>query len=63
MTIPQAIKKYPTQLTARAIQLWIENGSCPFGYCIRTKSTAGGRNTYFINEALLRAFLEGRLNG
>ena len=55
MTIPQALEKYPMQLSAQLIRCWIQNGTCKFGYIIRE----GNRNTYYINEAELRSFLNG----
>lgn len=63
MTIPQALSKYPIQLSEQLIRVWIQNGTCPFGYIIRQKNGRTGRNTYFINEAQLRDFIEGKSNG
>lgn len=62
MTIPEALKKYPLNLSPQLIRCWIANGNCPFGYIIRQKNGRTGRNTYFINEALLRDFIEGKNN-
>ena len=63
MTIPEALKKYPIQLSEQLVRVWIANGNCPFGCIIRQKNGRTGRNTYFINEAQLRAFIEGKNNG
>lgn len=62
MTIPEALEKYPLNLSPQLIRCWIANGTCPFGYIIRQKNGRTGRNTYFINEAQLRAFIEGKNN-
>ena len=53
MTIPEAAKQL--RLSEQLIRVWIQNGTCPFGYIIR----AGQRKTYFINEQALRKFIAG----
>ena len=55
MTIPQALAKYPIQLSPQLIRCWIANNTCPFGYIIRD----GDRKTYYINEAELKKFING----
>lgn len=60
MTIPQALSKYPIQLSEQLIRVWIQSGSCPFGYVIRPKNKRNGRNTYYINEQALKNFIEGK---
>ena len=55
MTIPQALKKYPIQLSPQLIRVWIQSGKCPFGYIIRE----GQRNTYLVNEAQLKKWIQG----
>lgn len=60
MTIPEALEKYPIQLSAQLIRCWIVNGNCPFGYLIREKSNETGRNSYYISEEKLKCFLSGR---
>lgn len=55
MTIPEALQKYPIQLSPQLIRCWIANNTCPFGYIIRE----GSRRTYFINEAELKRFING----
>lgn len=59
MTIPEALAKYPVQLSAQLIRCWISHGTCPFGYIVREKSNRHGKNTYYINEQELRKFLGG----
>ena len=61
MTITQALEKYPIQLSAQLIRVWIANNTCPFGYIVRPKDKQNGRNTYYINEAQLRNWLEGKI--
>lgn len=60
MTIPQALSKYPIQLSEQLIRVWIQSGNCPFGYIVRAKDKRNGRNTYYIAEEKLRCFIEGR---
>lgn len=56
MTIPEAIAKYPTQLSAQLIRVWAQSEKgCPFCYIIRE----GTRNSYYVNEQELRRFLSG----
>lgn len=59
MTIPEALAKYPVQLSAQLIRCWINHGTCPFGYVIRERADRYGRNSYYINEQQLRQFLNG----
>jgi len=60
MTIPEALEKYPIQLSAQLIRVWAQSErGCPFCYVIRS----GNRKTYYVNEAQLRAFIEGKNNG
>lgn len=63
MTIPQALSKYPIQLSEQLIRVWIQSGNCPFGFVIRQKNGRTGRNTYYICEKALRDFIEGKQNG
>ena len=56
MTIPEAIKKYPLNLSPQLIRCWIANKTCPFGYIVRE----GSRRTYYINEVELKKFVEGQ---
>lgn len=60
MTIAQALEKYPIQLSAQLIRVWITNNTCPFGYVVRAKDKRNGRNTYYINEMQLKNWLEGK---
>lgn len=53
MTINQAAKQL--RLSDQLVRVWIQNGTCPFGYIIRQ----GSRRTYFINEQALKRFIEG----
>lgn len=53
MTIKEAAQQL--RLSDQLVRVWIQNGTCPFGYIIRD----GSRRTYFINEAQLRQFIEG----
>lgn len=62
MTIKQALEKYPIQLSAQLIRVWITNNTCPFGYIVRQKDKKNGRNTYYINETELQLFLAGTNN-
>ena len=56
MTIPQALAKYPIQLSAQLIRVWAQSEKgCPFCYIIRE----GKRKTYYINEAELKKFING----
>ena len=43
------------QLPEQTLRLWIQNGTCSFGYIIRD----GERKTYYINEAELKKFING----
>lgn len=64
MTISEALKKYPIQLSAQLIRVWAQSEKgCPFCYIIRSKSKRNGRNTYYINEQALKNFIEGKNNG
>ena len=53
MNIKQAAQQL--RLSEQLVRVWIQNGTCPFGYIIR----AGQRKTYFINEAELKRFIAG----
>ncbi len=53
MTVPQAAKQL--RLSEQLLRVWIQSGRCAFGYIIRE----GQRNTYYINEAGLKKFIEG----
>jgi hypothetical protein len=53
MTVPEASKQL--RLSEQLIRVWIQTGTCPFGYIIR----AGQRKTYYINEAELKRFIAG----
>lgn len=53
MTIKQAAQQL--NLSEQLIRVWIQNGTCPFGYIVRP----GERNTYFVNEAELKKFING----
>lgn len=53
MTIKEAAKQL--RLSDQLVRVWIQNGTCPFGYVIRE----GSRRTYFINEAELKKFING----
>ena len=53
MTVPQAAKQL--RLSEQLLRVWIQHGSCSFGYIIRE----GNRKTYYINEAELRQFING----
>lgn len=53
MTIKQAAQQL--NLSEQLIRVWIQNGTCPFGYIVRH----GERNTYFVNEAELKKFING----
>ena len=53
MTIKQAAQQL--RLSEQLIRVWIQNGTCPFGYIIR----AGQRKTYYVNESELRKFING----
>lgn len=55
MTIPQALEKYPIQLSPQLIRVWIQSGKCPFGYIIRD----GQRKSYYVAEEQLKQFLSG----
>ena len=55
MTIKQAAQQL--KLSDQLIRVWIQNGTCPFGYIVRN----GDRKTYYINEAELRQFINGRV--
>lgn len=58
MTIQQVAKQL--RLSEQLVRCWIVNGTCPFGYVIRSKSKRNGRNTYYINEQALKNFIEGK---
>lgn len=58
MTIQQVAKQL--RLSEQLVRVWIQNGSCPFGYVIRAKDKRNGRNTYYINEQALKNFIEGK---
>ena len=61
MTIPEALEKYPIQLSAQLIRVWAQSEKgCPFCYIIRQKNGKTGRNTYFVNEQALKNFIEGK---
>lgn len=53
MTIKQAAQQL--RLSEQLVRVWCQNGTCPFGYVIRL----GERNTYYINEAELKRFING----
>jgi hypothetical protein len=56
MTIPQALAKYPIQLSAQLIRVWAQSEKgCPFCYIIRD----GDRKSYYVNEEQLKRFLNG----
>lgn len=55
MTIPQASKQL--NLSPQLIRVWIQNGTCPFGYVVRQ----GERNTYLINEERMKLWIEGKI--
>lgn len=56
MTIPEALKKYPIQLSAQLIRVWAQSEKgCPFCYIIRD----GDRKSYYVNEEQLKRFLSG----
>lgn len=56
MTIPQALAKYPIQLSAQLIRVWAQSEKgCPFCYIIRD----GDRKSYYVNEEQLKRFLSG----
>lgn len=56
MTIPQALAKYPIQLSAQLIRVWAQSEKgCPFCYIIRD----GNRKSYYVNEEQLKRFLNG----
>lgn len=55
MTIPQASKQL--NLSPQLLRVWIQNGTCPFGYIVRQ----GERNTYLISEALMKKWIEGTI--
>lgn len=59
MTIPEALKKYPIQLSAQLIRVWAQSErGCPFCHIIRE----GSRRTYYVNERALKDFIEGKNN-
>lgn len=61
MTIPEALEKYPIQLSAQLIRVWAQSEKgCPFCYVIREKKGRNGRNSYYICEEKLKRFIEGR---
>lgn len=53
MTVKQAAQQL--RLSEQLVRVWIQNGTCPFGYIIRD----GSRRTYFVNEAELKRFING----
>jgi excisionase family DNA binding protein len=53
MTIKQAAQQL--RLSEQLVRVWIQNGTCPFGYIVRP----GDRKTYYINEAELKKFING----
>lgn len=53
MTVAEAANQL--RLSQQLIRVWIQNGTCPFGYVIRD----GKRKTYLINDAALKRFIEG----
>ena len=57
MTIKQAAQQL--RLSEQLVRVWIQNGTCPFGYIVRP----GDRKTYYINEQALKNFIEGKNNG
>lgn len=60
MTIPQALAKYPMQVSAQLIRVWTQSSrGCPFCEIVRE----GERKTYIINEARLIKWLNGEKMG
>ena len=56
MTIPQALEKYPIQLSPQLIRVWAQSEKgCPFCFVIRD----GRRKSYYVNEQALRKFIAG----
>ena len=55
MTIPEASKQL--NLSEQLLRVWIQSGRCLFGTIVRK----GCRNTYYINEERMKAWIEGRL--
>lgn len=53
MTIKEAAQQL--RLSEQLVRVWIQNGTCTFGYIIRD----GERKTYYINEAELKRFISG----
>ena len=56
MTIPQALAKYPMQISAQLIRVWAQSvKGCPFCEIVRD----GNRRTYIVNEARLIKWING----
>ena len=57
MTVTEASKEL--NLSPQLLRCWIQSGTCEFGFIVRPKAKQTGRNSYYVCEERMKAWMRG----